>query len=125
MRRTLAAAVIALTLIACGTAPDNKAVPADVAADAGLASAPPAAKKQPGTVDSGTWKVGAEVKPGTYLATAETHCYWARLRNFDGELTSIIANGNLEPGQRGRLTVKSTDKGLEVNGDCLWVLDRK
>lgn len=77
----------------------------------------------PARVGAGTWQVGAEIKPGTYTTTARQDCYWARLKGFDGEFDSIIANGNLAAGEHGRLTVKKTDKGLELTGDCTWKLD--
>lgn len=77
-------------------------------------------KAEPATVRGGIWEVPGEVKPGTYTTTADDHCYWARLKNFDGELDSINANGNIDPGQRGRIVVKRSDKGLELRGDCVW-----
>lgn len=78
---------------------------------------PPA---KPATVGAGSWQVGIEVKPGTYTTTAQDHCYWARLKAFDGDFDSIIVNGNLGAGEHGRLTVKKTDKGIELTGDCTW-----
>jgi hypothetical protein len=84
---------------------------------------PPAkAPAKAATVGAGSWEVGTEVEAGTYTATATDHCYWARLKAFDGDLDSIITNGNLDAGQRGRITVKKTDKGLELSGDCTWKL---
>jgi hypothetical protein len=100
----------------------------DIAAAASSRATAPAAKtpaKAPAkaeavTVGAGSWEVGSEVKPGTYTTTAQDYCYWARLKGFDGDLDSIIANGNLDAGQRGRITVKAGDKGLELTGDCTW-----
>lgn len=77
---------------------------------------PPAAKG----ITSGTWEVGSEVKPGTYTTVSQGPCYWARLKNFDGALTSIIANGNLDDGQKGRIAVKASDAGIEFIGECVW-----
>lgn len=138
----IALAAVAATALACSAAPDEPAVPAGVADAAGLTPstgpASAAAESDPadtrteaeimqaeGIVPAGTWEVGTEVKPGTYIAEATEYCYWARLRNFDGDLDSIVANGNLDAGQRGRITVKKSDKGLELNGDCVWVRSRK
>jgi hypothetical protein len=44
----------------------------------------------------GTFLVGDDIAPGTYRAAAPTsgNCYWARLRDLDGGIKSIIANGN-------------------------------
>lgn len=101
------------------TGPVTLAAPATSAAPA---KAKPPAKPKPETVGAGSWQIGTEVKPGTYTATAQDHCYWARLKGFDGELGSIIANGNLDAGEHGRITVKKSDKGLELSGDCTWTL---
>jgi len=68
--------------------------------------------------DDGTWAVGSDIKPGTYVVSSGEDCYWARLRNFEGSLDSIIANGNTS---HGRVTIKKTDKGLELSGGCVWV----
>ncbi len=126
MRKTLiivAATLAALLVIGCGAGSGDPGIPADVAADAGIASTAPA-KRAEGTVGPGTWKVGTEIKPGTYITTATRRCYWARLSNFNGDLDSIIANDNLAAGERGRITVSKSDKGVEFTGDCTWVLDR-
>lgn len=64
-----------------------------------------------GVIAAGTWKIST---PADGI-----NCYWARLKNFDGELTSIRANGNVPPGARAaRVTVKASDAGLELAGDC-------
>jgi hypothetical protein len=73
--------------------------------------------------DDGTWAVGSDIKAGTYATSRNTGpgCYWARLRDFEGGLDSIIANGNLAPGAKGRFTVRKADKGVELSGGCVWV----
>lgn len=130
MRKVLIAASILASFL-CGTAagaavksapdPSPGTVVGEAAATA-ASKAAPAAKPAKPQLSAGTWQVGTEVKPGTYTTTAkDSPCYWARLKGFDGELTSIIANGNLDDQQHGRLTVKATDKGLELSGDCVWV----
>lgn len=120
MRKTIVGlAVAALVAIGCASAPDadtSTVAPAEAPATNPAPPAKPAAKG----LTSGTWEVGTEVKPGTYTTTATDHCYWARLKDFDGDLDAIIANGNLKDGERGRITVKKTDKGLELTGDCVW-----
>lgn len=79
---------------------------------------------KPGEVSEGTFEVGTDVTPGTYTTTlpaGESHCYWARLKNLDGELSGVIANGNLlTPGAKGRVVVKPSDKGVEFRGGCVW-----
>jgi hypothetical protein len=68
-----------------------------------------------GIADDGTWLVGTDVKPGTYRSSAEGDCYWARLKNTNGDLDSIIANGN---GGNQVVTIKSTDKAFESSNGC-------
>lgn len=91
-------------------------------APAATKALPPA----PATISGGVWEVPSEVKPGKYKSVAPGQrgegwaCYWARLRDLDGGLNSIAANGNLDAGEQGILTVKKTDKFLELNGDCEW-----
>jgi hypothetical protein len=100
---------------------DPTTVTTSVPAAAGTTPAKVTAKPTPATYADGTWKVGTEIKAGTYTTTAgDFGCYWARLKNFDGDFSSIITNGNLDSGAHGRLTVKSTDKGLELSGGCQW-----
>lgn len=135
MRKTLLV-LSGLAIFATGAAtgalaaPSTPTTPGAVVGQAGATAASKAAEAvkphtmpapKPVTLGAGTWQVGTEVKPGTYTTTAGSSCYWARLKGFDGELESIIANGNLDDGQRGRLTVKASDKGLELTGDCVWV----
>ena len=68
--------------------------------------------------EDGTWLVGADVKPGTYRSSSSGDCYWARLRNTNGDLDSIIANGN---GGNQVVTIKRTDKAFEsANGCAPW-----
>jgi hypothetical protein len=86
------------------------------------------AKPKPVTLEAGTYEVGKTTDVGAGTIAAGTwkistpadglNCYWSRLKNFDGELTSIRANGNVAPGSTARVTLKATDKGLELLGDC-------
>src|SRR5262245_4997647 len=50
---------------------------------------------------AGTYLVGVDIAPGTYVAKAGSSCYWERLRAFTGDLNAIIANAN----PRGRTIV--------------------
>lgn len=58
----------------------------------------------------GTFRVGVDVAPGTYQASAPGDCYWARLSGFSGTLGDIIANANnvaivtISPGDVGFLS---------------------
>jgi hypothetical protein len=80
------------------------------------AGPPAAAAAIPG---EGTYQVGVDVKPGTYLSKGpqDGNCYWARLSGSDG-FADIIANGNTA----GQIvvTIKKTDKFFETNGCNDW-----
>lgn len=67
----------------------------------------------------GTYEVGADVKPGTYVSKAPDggNCYWARLSGGDG-LDNIIANNN-SSGQ-SVVTIKESDSLFETSGCSDW-----
>ena len=65
----------------------------------------------------GTFIVNTDIKPGTYRSTKGSSCYWERKSNFTGTLSSIIANNF---GQRGYVTIKSTDKGFYSQSCGTW-----
>jgi hypothetical protein len=68
--------------------------------------------------DDGTYRVGAEIKPGTYKAPGGGGCYWERMRDFEGGLNSIIANES--PAGSTTVTIKSGDKGFKTHGCGTW-----
>jgi hypothetical protein len=71
-----------------------------------------------GIAEDGTWLVGVDVKAGTYRSSNSGDCYWARLKNTNGDLDSILANGN---GGNQVVTIKRTDKAFEsANGCAPW-----
>jgi len=97
-------------------------VPATPDAEPGPAVTTTAAKAA--GIGEGQHEVGTDIKAGTYTTTVpadELNCYWARVKSFDGELTSIIANGNLAAGAKGRMVVKASDAGVIFQGGCRWV----
>ncbi|EWT03901.1 hypothetical protein N864_17175 [Intrasporangium chromatireducens Q5-1] len=67
----------------------------------------------------GTYQVGVDVKPGTYVSKKPSsgNCYWARLSREDG-LGGIIANNN-SSGQ-SVVTIRKTDKYFESSGCSDW-----
>jgi hypothetical protein len=70
------------------------------------------------TFGDGTYRVGRDVPPGTYRTRGGVGCYWARLRNFSGNLNAIIANDNaVGPAV---VTIKRTDRGIESNRCGTW-----
>lgn len=64
----------------------------------------------------GTFLVGSDITPGLYRAASASsgNCYWARLRDLDGELNSIVANGNTSG--PALVQVASTDYAVETSG---------
>jgi len=78
----------------------------------------------------GVFLVPTEVKPGTYRAVVPKpatgaeglpSCYWARLKDTNGDVNSIIANDTATAGQTLTVTVKSTDKAFQTTGCGSWV----
>lgn len=67
---------------------------------------------------AGTYLVGVDIAPGTYFARCTRSGYWARLRNFTGELNGIIANDN--PRGREIVTIARTDRGFTSHGCGTW-----
>ena len=66
----------------------------------------------------GTLVVGRDIHPGSWSGTATGNCYWARLSGFAGDFDTIIANDNVDPGSKLTITVKASDKGLQLGSDC-------
>jgi hypothetical protein len=65
-----------------------------------------------GTFKDGTWLVNKDIKPGQYKsANTSGSCYWARLKNTEGGVGAILANGN--PDGPGVVTIKATDVAFE------------
>jgi hypothetical protein len=67
----------------------------------------------------GTYEVGVDVKPGTYVSSKPDsgNCYWARTKGSDG-IIGIIANNNSSG--RSVVTIKKTDKFFESSGCNPW-----
>lgn len=67
---------------------------------------------------AGTYLVGVDVAPGTYVSRGGSSCYWARLRAFTGGLDGIIANDN----HRGRaiVTISRSDRAFRSDGCGTW-----
>jgi len=60
----------------------------------------------------GKYRVAQDVRPGTYRSLGGDGCYWARLKNFSGSLSSIVANENADGPTL--VTIKSSDRGFET-----------
>lgn len=71
-----------------------------------------------GEISSGTYLVGSEIAPGRYVTEGADWCYFARLRNLEGGLGAIIANGN--PRGHTTISVNAKDTAIEFSGNCTW-----
>ncbi|MFU8891163.1 MAG: hypothetical protein ACNA76_05830 [Anaerosomatales bacterium] len=71
-----------------------------------------------GVFTDGTYRVGPDIEPGTYLGEVNGEFgYWARLRNTTGIVSGIIANDIV----RGPfvLTIVQSDTAVELRGVTL------
>lgn len=68
----------------------------------------------------GFYRVGEEMAPGTWQASAGDTCYWERLGGFTGELEDINANGN--PRDTVIVEVQEGDVGFHTSGCGTWIL---
>jgi hypothetical protein len=65
----------------------------------------------------GTLIVNTDITPGTYKSSQGGSCYWARLSNFSGNLSGIIAN---HFGSKGVVTIRSSDRGFNSSRCGTW-----
>lgn len=73
------------------------------------------------TFGDGTWEVGTEIRPGTYRATTDGMCSWARLGEAVGGLETIVGSA-IGSGPR-LLTVGKRDVAIRSNGCGRWTSD--
>lgn len=68
----------------------------------------------------GTYEVGKDIQPGTYVSGKPDsgNCYWARMKGTSGSFGDIIANNN-SAGQ-SVVTIAATDKVFESSGCNDW-----
>ncbi|MGK5731838.1 hypothetical protein [Streptomyces sp. URMC 124] len=68
---------------------------------------------------SGTYQVGADIKPGTYRSVGnKLGCYWERAKDSSGEADAILANDNVVGASY--VTVKAEDKVFKTQGCKSW-----
>lgn len=115
--------------IACSSAP-NEGTTEDINRLNEHAKAPVASSApRPKLITGGDWEVGSKenidsgvITAGTYIITVPEDgygCYYETVKDFEQKFDSIIANGNIDPGQTARVVVKKTYAGLSLKGDCL------
>lgn len=68
----------------------------------------------------GTYEVGKDIQPGTYVSGVPDsgNCYWARMKGTSGSMDDIIANNN-SAGQ-SVVTIAASDKVFESSGCNDW-----
>ncbi len=77
------------------------------------------AEPRPSLSSNGVFRVGADIAPGTYVATGGEMCYWAR-RSSPTSPNGIIAN-DIQPEAGARIvTIRSSDKYFETNRCGSW-----
>jgi hypothetical protein len=77
----------------------------------------PKPKPQVPSYADGTYRIGRDIKPGTYRSSVRGTCYWATLRGFGGNISDIIQNGNNSP---AIVTLVRTDRGFQTQGCGDW-----
>lgn len=121
MRKILLVLPAAALVLAGCTATTTKPSPAPTATQ----SHPATPRKAAGTVLDGTYRVGKDLKAGTYTtpgpksADISDSCYWERAKNDSGSLDSIISNDVVSG--RGRVTVHNGEI-FKLTGQCAWSL---
>jgi len=75
-----------------------------------------------GKLGAGTLIVGIDIQPGTYTATVTDSSggYWQRMKDTTGGDDSILANDNVDFGDKAVVTISASDKAFESNGFGLW-----
>ncbi|MFD6178812.1 MULTISPECIES: hypothetical protein [unclassified Isoptericola] len=69
---------------------------------------------------NGSYRVGSEVKPGTYVSKGGSLCYWERRSSAGSSFEGIIANGFSSAGQV-IVTIGSGDMYFVTDGCGSWV----
>lgn len=137
--RAAAAIAAAAFLIACGTGAPGSAPSASPSSAPSftatldspapeVSTSPSPAKAAPtirvaATFTDGIWQVPEDVKPGTYKTKVPAdswNCYYEVMRDFSGNINSIISNGNQDADKQVVITIPKTAKGVEAEGCGTW-----
>lgn len=82
---------------------------------------PPSASASPGTIpENGTYAVGTDVQPGTYVSSNPGYCSWYRLSSLGGN-GNIIASDNTSSGKQ-YVTIAPSDVAFKTNSCSTWSL---
>ena len=77
------------------------------------------------SITDGMWKVGTDIKPGTYktkVPADSSNCYWARLSAAD--TSAIIDNNNVDAGSTAYVTIAASDKYFDSEGCGTWQMTK-
>jgi hypothetical protein len=90
----------------------------------GVAGASLASASSAKTFGDGAHRISkGDVPPGTYRSQGGDGCYWERLKDFTGGLTSILANDNAQG--PAVVTILPADKGFNSNSCGTWTSSLK
>lgn len=95
--------------------------PVAIVAGSLLVAAPAASAAATQVDGEGTYLVGVDIAPGTYVSHNGDWCYWARLSGLSGELDDIIANDISESGTM-YVTIAPSDRAFESSNCATWTL---
>lgn len=125
------ATIAALDLVGCSSRPSEVGIEGQPPiADTGSNITPPQlpAPAPAGPADhfgDGTFEVLVDIKAGVYKTTGGPPgapiCYWARMKDTRGEITSLLASGYGNTGP-DIVTITPSDKAFETRGCGVWRL---
>lgn len=69
---------------------------------------------------AGTYRIGEEIRPGTYRSSESRGCYWERLSGFSGSLGDIIANDFTN--SVAVVTIQASDVGFSSSDCGTWTI---
>ena len=112
------ATIVVILVIVSATSKKTSNVGGSAAPSGSPASAARSTPEPPGFGD-GTWKVGPDIRPGTYRAASPSdNCYWERLKGFSGSLDDTLANDNTDA--PAVVTIAASDAGFKTDGCGRW-----
>lgn len=122
------AALLTAGAVACGPAKDS-ATHSDTSAAKSGTSAPAKHKESKATATAtakpafkgdGTYRVGTDIQPGTYLTSGnkDDMCYWERAKDAKGDTDSVLANDNVTGSSY--VTITKTDRIFKTTGCNDW-----
>ncbi len=100
---------------------EEKSAPSASKAPEAKKTTEPVAKS---TIGEGTYQIGVDAKPGRYKTQVPQdsgNCYWERTKDDSGDMDSIIANDNVNPGARASITVNSGEF-FKSSGCGTWTM---